>query len=211
MKNETIAAGFPVCFFVLTFLSFSQCSSIEDKFRDYRPAQTYQCDFHDRPLILTGWSGKMAIRRYTMKDPSRGTVIRGIRRYAQHCEALPLKWEKGAKESLASLKEERNKWALITFFLFLMSCAMFPIVDYLVESLERKANRKKEEEQRKYLKIDRQTRLEQRALREKELEVERERSRRAHMERLERKAAKRKLYETNRLKNLEKRKSQNVT
>lgn len=198
------------------FLSLSQCSSIEDDFES--PPQTYQCDFHDRPLILTGWSGNVSIRRYTMKDPSRGTVIWSIKRYAQHCEALPLQWKKGEQEQLSILKGQRDNWALCTFIFFIMFFLSLPISDYLLEIVEKKEARVEEEQLRKQREIEHQIRLKEQNQRlkeqnqrEKELEEERERSRKVHLERLERKAAKRKLYETNRLKNLEKRKSQNVT
>ena len=202
-------------FFFIFLMSFCliKCNGVEGELSSLYPQQTYSCDFHDRPLILTGWRGKVSVRKYTMKDPSRGTVIRGIARYAQHCEALPLQWEEGAKEKVNLLNEETDWWALLGFISFILIFVSGMLVNIFEDHFKKLELEKEEEERKKRLEEMRQKeeermkrRKEERMKREKEIEEERARSKRAHLERLERKAAKRKLYEANRLKNLEKRK-----
>ena len=187
-------------------ISFAKCNGVDKEMSKLRPTQTYQCDFHDKPLVLVGWHGKMAIRRYKMKDLERGTIIPGIRHYARKCKALPLHWEKGAKEKRSELNKEYKNWSWLIVFLIIMIFVVINASEAAVEALDKEYENEKmikwEEQEKERIENRRQIRLEHEKKRQQMIQH----SEKVRIEREERKRKKREMYEANRLRNIEKRK-----
>ena len=97
----------PICFLTLIW-GVSSCSQIDAEKAKVRPPQSYQCNFHDKPLIVIGWAGNTSIRRYTMKDLERGTVIRGVRHYDLKCYALDIVLSESEKKKIEILTKKEN-------------------------------------------------------------------------------------------------------
>ena len=137
MLKESLPA-LPVILFAGLFFCMTQCSDYNKQAHQYRPTQTYQCDFHDKPLVLVSWRGNTSIRRYKMKDMERGTVISGIRHYARKCKALPLKWEDGAGEKADELMSVSDTYCIWGIVLFFLSFASIFLLDHIADRIEAK-------------------------------------------------------------------------
>ncbi len=128
-----------VPFFIIIAIFFCchKCDSVDYSSHQYRPTQTYQCNFHDKPLVMVGFAGNTSIRRYTMKDMERGTEISGIRHYARKCVALPLQWEDGAEAKVDEIMKESHSWAklsgILTLLLLITICSMGYVLDFIEE------------------------------------------------------------------------------
>jgi hypothetical protein len=182
----------PLCCFTLCMKS---CTEIEGEMSHLTPEQTYKCSFHDKPLVLVGWRGKMAIRRYKMKDPTRGTVIEGIRHYARKCSAIPVSITPEVKSQLDLLKAVRDSQAWWAFFSLLLTgvCVYgrpHRLLQVWFDDRERELERNRERQLREEKE---NSRKEIEMEREMKLEMERERSRKAHQDRLERKSRRREM------------------
>ena len=216
-KILTLIALSPYIVLILIVFSLRQCNDLNNQTYQLKPTQTYQCSFHDKPLVLVSWRGKMSIRRYKMKDLERGTIIPGIRHYARKCNALPLLWAEGAKEKINELEKGSTKYSWIILGLILLLLVSINCGAYASESLdeiEYEENRVKEIEKAQ-LQIEK-AQLQAEKKRQERLEVERlenekrqkmiQHSERVKKEREERKRKKREILEANRLKNIERKK-----
>ena len=213
-------------FFVMFFVGVRSCESLEKEMEVTRGVQTYQCSFHDKPLVLTGWSGKVSIRKYTMKDMERGTVIKGIKHYARKCKAIPIILNSEQKNKLNTLTDNRDRQSYLNLLYLLLTILCVVGSSYLCEVLDEKEREKKLCAEKKEREAQRQRRAKERKEEERRLEllrglsrqaqIDRERkkterreelkriSEEARIAREERKRKKRELYESNRLKKLEK-------
>jgi len=136
-KIKDIVQVVPFFILIAIFFCCHKCDSVDYSSHQYRPTQTYQCNFHDKPLVMVGFAGNTSIRRYTMKDMESGIEISGVQHYARKCVELPLLWEEGAESKVDKIMKESYSWAklsvLLIFLLLITICSMDYVLDFIEE------------------------------------------------------------------------------
>lgn len=192
---------------LLCLLGATMCNVVEDV---RKTEDTFECQWAPTATLhLKGWRGKVARRTYYFEDAMTRLEYQAKRDDYAQCVRTPGEIHPEDRDKFES---NRKKELVGGLLLVLSLFGLFGVP--MVASLEDERLEKKEEEEARQRRIReaeeeeeaRKRRALEYAARQKELVVERERSRIAHEERLERKRRKREELEARTKANAERRK-----